>query len=682
MADPLSLAIGHDQTSAPPPTLQQRRNDLDGLRGVAILSVVAFHFDEQILPGGYVGVDIFFVLSGFLMARQLLVDTRRKSFAQFFARRLQRLLPALAACLAVVTFAVAITFGPNEFAAFGDRLAAVSIFSGNILFWAQSGYFAPESKTIELLHLWSLGVEGQWYLFVPVLYGLLRLFKSPRWQKLALVFLAALSCCFALYCAYHRQGFGFYMFPARLWQFLLGAIVATSLPPFDLRKSQGFLSGVGLALVLAPMVLWPVTGSYSLALIMLASLGTAMLIGIGLQEHEPKETKILHLPFLTFAGRISYSWYLWHWPLLTLPPLFLMRPLGSLEKLVAVFAAICAASLSTFLLELPILARPVRSAQRVIIGQLCLIVAFLSIGSAVSAFGGFPQRVSPEAIRADRASADFQPQESCTSAISGACKAKDWSIVIWGDSHAEQWVPGLSLVAKTPNPVRLGRPGCPPLPGVTPVSFVTGQKATVSGREMMLAENCLQENQAALAIIEARADVRTVVLAAAWSFYSEGVELQTGERRYLVQMASDKADVARSRSLIQDGLDALIARLRARGKAVWLIGDTPAYRVSPSTCMVRSIMFHRDPGICSSTGPGPKSLLWSDAVLTSLAAQHKARAFLPSKILCQPGQCAIKYRGQYLYRDSDHITSTGATILAKEMFKTSDESTANLGTRH
>ncbi len=650
------------------PALAQRRTDLDGLRGVAILSVVAFHFDERLMPGGYAGVDIFFVLSGFLMARRVTAQGSKRSLLQFFARRLQRLVPALAVCLAAVTIAAAFIFGPSEFDSFGQRLSAMSIFAGNILFWAQSGYFAPESKSIELLHLWSLGAEGQWYLFVPALYFLLRLFQSPRWENRALILLTGLSCAFALYCSYYSPSFGFYMFPARLWQFLLGAIVATCLPPFDLGKSHRYVSGIGLALVLAPMAFWPVTGSFSFELVLLVSLGTAILVASGLSTQRRSETGILHWPVLTFAGRISYSWYLWHWPLLTLPPLFFMQPLSWVEKLAAVLAAAGAATLSTFRLELPILSKPILSAPRVIVGQLSLMVGFLAAGGMIAAFHGFPQRVSAEAARADYAAMDFQLHESCAGTPK-SCDTQNWSIVVWGDSHAEQWIPAISEIASGAAIVRLGGPGCPPLPGLTPLIFSPGQKPVVSTRAMMAAGNCRLENQAALDIIEARADVKTVVLAAAWSFYSEGVELQTGEGRYLVQKASDTLEVARSRKLIQEGLGVLITRLRARGKTVWLIGDTPAYRVSPPICLSRSIMFNRDQSACSATGPGARPLLWSNAILTSFAEKHQVRVILPSNTLCGPNHCALKYRGHYLYHDADHITSTAARVLARDMFK-------------
>ena len=292
----------------------QYRKDIDGLRAIAVGSVILFHagFHDKI-PGGFFGVDVFFVISGFLIGRILFteIDEQRFSLLRFYERRARRILPALLMMMLVSYAFARWLFTPLEFADFRNSMLATLGFASNIYFWLHSGYFEAASELKPLLHTWSLGVEEQYYILFPLLVYALR---KSTWRIHALWFCAALSFGWALATASSHPDAAFYLLPARAWELLLGAIGAILANSHAMTpRSRSALALAGLAMIVFALfglnAKLPHPGLYTL----IPTVGTALVLTA--QARSGTATKILELSPLVFIGHISYSAYLWHQPI-------------------------------------------------------------------------------------------------------------------------------------------------------------------------------------------------------------------------------------------------------------------------------------------------------------------------------------------------------------------------------
>jgi peptidoglycan/LPS O-acetylase OafA/YrhL len=299
------------------------REDIDWLRAIAVLAVVAFHFEAPAVFGGFVGVDIFFVISGYLITGiiQAEVASGSFSFAQFYERRVRRLLPALYAMVALTaipTFHYLLTSERQEFF---RSAAAVVTFTSNFFFWFQTGYFDHAAVEKPLLHTWSLAVEEQFYLALPILlWALLRFARGRRIAlPLALGALALASFALSIWLMKtDRSTNAFFMSPPRAWEFLIGGIIAT--PRFPVLRhalAQAIARGIALVLIAIPIFSLRQGPGFPGFNALTPCIGAAMFIwsGIGVPTLKRSPSSVLNI--VKFFGQISYSLYLWHWPLFT-----------------------------------------------------------------------------------------------------------------------------------------------------------------------------------------------------------------------------------------------------------------------------------------------------------------------------------------------------------------------------
>lgn len=390
------------------------RKDIDGLRAIAIGSVLLFHAGFRQFAGGFVGVDIFFVISGYLITSILLAEIREERFSlmRFYQRRILRILPALSVVLCASLLLAGLLMFPNEFAATGKSLLAAALLSSNIFFWKTANYFDGADTLKPLLQTWSLGVEEQFYVLFPLV-----LLGAWRWMKDRLVSaiwaLAAVSFAACLYQTRQSPSTAFYMLPARMWELSLGAIVAAGGAPniADSRVREG-IGAICLGLFAFAVFKFdsktPFPGYAALA----PCLGSAGLIAYG---EDTKVGRLLSTRPMVALGLISYSLYLWHWPVL----MFLRYQLGEghrVAMLGGLAVSIALGALSYKFVESPFRARRFREmpAKRVVSAGVAGIAA-LSILGAVAFVRPWPLRYSPEVARiaafADyRQSPDFRTQ--------------------------------------------------------------------------------------------------------------------------------------------------------------------------------------------------------------------------------------------------------------------------------
>lgn len=516
-----------DSTSSAPHRLAYRP-DVDGLRAVAVAAVVLCHAGLG-LPGGYVGVDVFFVISGYLITGLILKELAAGTFslAEFWTRRVRRIVPALLVVI-VATLATGWFFlMPDAYASLGQSAAALCLLSSNVYFWQNTGYFAPAAEEKPLLHTWSLAVEEQFYLFVPLVVLVMRNARNLHRRRLAILLglIGAASLAFSAYGASHHSVATFYLLPTRAWELLAGALLACR-PARERDRPTPIgegAAGAGLVLILLPCMVYdshtPFPGLAALPPV----LGSALLIRAGSGPvRRPAVNRLLAWHPIVFVGLISYSLYLWHWPLLAFACELTAEPLPLTGRLGLVVMSVFVAVLSWRYVELPFRHRRVLAAR----SRLVPAVAFASgavfaTGLFVYLSGGYEPRL---------------PAEALTFALTGQ---KDWSgyahdvrdvpdglarlgrgesppeLLVWGDSHAMAILPGVDAVCRDV--------------GVTAIAATHSETAPVLNYyetfKYGLNERAIPFNDAVLSYVRA-AKIRKVVLVASWRRYAERDEFR------------------------------------------------------------------------------------------------------------------------------------------------------------
>ncbi len=426
------------------------RADIDGLRAVAVLAVVAFHAYPKSVRGGFVGVDVFFVISGFLISGIILSDLRSGSFSflNFYARRVRRLFPALIAVLLAVLALGYATMVPGDYAALGEHTLAAAAFAGNVLNYTEAGYFDLPASQKPLLHLWSLGVEEQFYfLFPAILIGIWRV-KTAR---LLLAALGAASFILNIALVRHYPSFTFYLPLTRFWEFIAGALLAWSLIAMRLPQSRcdegnrirDAASVVGIVLIFGGIILARKT-AFPGWMAILPVAGTAFIIWAG--PNAWLNRNVLSRPWLVFIGLISYPLYLWHWPLLVFARNWLNLAPGVPVRSLAVSLSFVLSWATYRFVETPIRNwRPSGVRWRTPVALAAGIAATAFLGAFITNRSGLPERYPPEiaALLAPlKLGSDYPPD-----ADNG--NAPGPTVVVFGDSHAGHLMPGLRRLQST-----------------------------------------------------------------------------------------------------------------------------------------------------------------------------------------------------------------------------------------
>ena len=287
------------------------RNDINALRAIAVLAVVIFHFLPQYLPGGFAGVDVFFVISGYLMTSIIFQGIEHKNFTllRFYFARARRIIPALAFLCIILLLIGWFYSTPDDYRSLGKHIAGSLSFLSNIIYYSESGYFNPASHEKWLLHTWSLSVEWQFYIIYPILITILFRFFNLKQVKISLLLTGLISFIFCLYASSKWPDNTFYLLPARAWEMISGGLIF--LYPLRLSsKNRGYLNVLGILLVLLSYLLLSEANVWPGFLALLPVAGTCLII-----LAQQKNSLISQSPSLKFIGNCSYSIYLWHWPI-------------------------------------------------------------------------------------------------------------------------------------------------------------------------------------------------------------------------------------------------------------------------------------------------------------------------------------------------------------------------------
>lgn len=470
----------HETASPRPEDRQKYRAEIDGLRALAVIPVILFHAGARWFDGGYVGVDVFFVISGYLITTIILGEKQAGKFSitAFYERRARRILPALFFVMPVCMLLAWRWMVPTELVSFCESVIGVFVFASNVLFWRTSGYFDTEAAHVPLLHTWSLGVEEQYYFLFPVFIILLwRLGLKRLVRVVSAVALASLAV--SHWASRHHVEANFYLAPTRAWELLIGSILAILAFRVPLHQRVGrvannLLSGLGLALVIGSIFLYgsstPFPSLYALA----PTIGSALVIGFAAKD--TLTAKVLSLKWVVRVGLVSYSAYLWHQPLFAFARIHSVRPLSPLQYGGLSALTMLLAYVTWRFVETPFRDRRRFTRKHIFVGALVGSCAFLGLGLIGRLAGGFPGRFTPvqqELISFQynfkkdswkEGSCFLRPEQSSFGDCVNDDSAELPSVVLWGDSHAAHLYPGLKKsLAGTSRLTYLSASACPPI---------------------------------------------------------------------------------------------------------------------------------------------------------------------------------------------------------------------------
>lgn len=439
------------------------RPDWDGLRAVAILSVLLCHAGLG-FPGGFVGVDLFFVLSGFLITRLILKDLDQGSFslAAFGERRLRRILPALGLVTVFTLVAGYLFMAPAANHALGQSAIALFALVPNFYFWWQTGYFSEEAASKPLLHTWSLGVEEQFYLFVAVLFLVLQRYQKVQQARWWLGGLAVCSFGLGLVMVSKNPSAGFFLLPSRAWELCAGSLLVF-LPTLSAtipRILREVLSLVGFGMILFCSILYDQNTPFPGLAALVPVIGTILLLWTGEGIGQSLVHRLLSLPWMVLIGRISYPLYLWHWPILALVNYSSFDPPSPMGRLGLLGLSFFLSLLTYYFLELPIRSRRLLPRPITFIGYsgamgvvVLLAVVILSPYSGVgSDFSPDENGIKQTALRDEK----YLPNVDGNGELEGNLKkygavGASPEILIWGDSHAMAVLPAIESLCDENN---------------------------------------------------------------------------------------------------------------------------------------------------------------------------------------------------------------------------------------
>ena len=653
------------------------RPEIDGLRAFAVISVLLFHGFPNFLPGGFVGVDIFFTISGYLITSIIFKELQSSSFSywSFYQRRIRRIFPSLALVLITCSIVGWIILTPAEYELFGTHLATSAGFIPNLRFWREAGYFDKEAITKPLLHLWSLGVEEQFYLIWPVILGLGWRFLSPKINHLLLLITALLagSITLSYFTININPTADFYSPLTRFWELGLGGLIAI-LTLFEIitlpQLFRNVLSSLGGILLIIAITQLHERLAFPGLWALIPCLGSALiLLSLSPSTEFTKQSlvlKSLSTTPMVWIGLISYPLYLWHWPLLSLASILEGQTLSTLVRVLLLIISFLLAFLSYQFLE-----KPIRQQKSQIwaLALLLVMICLLSFGIMLRKQDGFKDR-----------------HQSQMMADPSTMILGEFRDTIRRPCHIEkQMPPALDCFEDVRDPVRYALLGDSKAEalfyGLSRVSTPTGRWMLIDGvhppppnASAGILDELLAKSKLTFEIIKNDPQIKVVVLANALRGIFP-IDAKTG---MITGLGNSELQL--------QNFDQLISELEQVGKTVLFVIDNPTFP-DPTSCisggltnsaMLNHIFYRKANPYCSIRYEdhleGTKAYrLWTQ----QLAAKHPKMTVIDvPKYICNPSEniCQTTENNSFLYSYSDHISDYAAKKIGAVITPIADQS--------
>lgn len=618
------------------------RPDIDGLRAIAVLSVVIFHAFPTWVKGGFVGVDIFFVISGFLISTIIFENLSKDSFSffEFYSRRVKRIYPVL-----LVVLSVCFLFGwfallADEFKILGKHLAAGAGFVSNLVLWSESGYFDNAADTKPLLHLWSLGVEEQFYIIWP----LLAWFAWKKKFNFLWVSFSILLVSFLLNIVqvHSNATATFYSPHTRFWELLIGSSLAyvklfksdllDNLPP----NAKNLSSVIGLTLIGLAVTNITKESAFPGWWALMPTVGTALIIAAGMGAWVNQ--KVLSNKILVWVGLISFPLYLWHWPLLSFEHILISELPTPKVRIIAILAAFVLAWLSYQFVEKPL---RFRKDKKVTIILFSLMIAVGLVGYVTYLKDGLKSRevanlqvVNQGDVGHDEFREYYQAHFKLCTPLAIRKEALPWKdtvrcfqskegqidTVIIGDSHAEHLFLGLAEELKNKNVGYYIKSGLP----------------IISNKEFSAIFNEVANNQ----------KITTVIMSSYWS-------------QRLKEVPTD--------SSFKNELQKTINMLKKHNKNIYILDDTPNFSFSPKNCKFSGSYLRWHTCEDEATFFGKQKARYIHTLDDIEKVNLNVKILRTTQLFCDENFCYMEKNGELLYRDPNHLSINGSRFVAKNI---------------
>ena len=664
------------------------RPEVDGLRAVAVIPVVLFHAD-MIFSGGYVGVDVFFVISGYLITSLLIRDLegRKFSLANFWERRVRRIVPALAAVILPVMLAGYFILLPEDLVELGESVAAQSVILANVYFWRETGYFAGPADLKPLLHTWSLAVEEQFYVFFPILLAILYRFR--KWIGTAFVLGLIASFVMNVYLIERSPSATFFLLPTRAWELLVGAIIAKYATTSEKlsRSASEVGSAVGLCLILFSMLTYTKSTPFPGWAAVLPVLGSAAFIYCSASQKTWAAKLLSTTPFV-FVGLISYSLYLWHWPVFAYLR-YMVNDVTSTIFIGAILLSFLLATLSYYFVEQPFRKKQLLASPKSIFQAATVYLTGIFLcGAAASYLAGWPNRFDPkfEEFIADakHTGNEYQTTLNYLNAngfrVIGNTSSDQFDFLLAGDSHAMVTVDVLDELAKKHD-----------LKGAIATNNTTVPLLGVwSSRKEKSGKQTNAWNEKVMELAQTK-QIKNVVLVAAWSCYFNGWTKEriaaepelANDRGYATDDPAAEPTQTEAARALGNALERTLKEYSNANMRVWILPQAP--EATEQLVAQRFLTWKLYPALNRTLNQNGRSL---DSYQERSSAEWKVferyQALGLVKILDHrqsffAGEDAVKHYGDHAhYKDIGHLTKSGAQSLLRPCIFESDDSRPSL----
>lgn len=637
--------------------MSKNRTDIQALRGLAVLCVVFYHAKIAGLTAGYLGVDIFFVISGFLITGLIKSAIERGDFrfSTFYFRRAKRLLPAAYVVFLVTALLAPFVLGRKELGEFALQMIGAVTFTGNIVLWQQTGYFQGAGELKPLLHVWSLSIEEQYYFILPATL----VFISPRrWLPLALFILFS-SLILCVIGGYLKPIATFYLLPTRGWELAIGSVGALIAKENWLyRLARVFFVPSLIALAVIPFV--PFGGIHPGIDAFIVCVATLLVV---LRNH-PQLNSSMPTRLLARVGDFSYSLYLVHWPIFSFASTaWAGEPPGELPitaRVVALMLSFTLAYLLYRFVERPIHKAEFRMSPRLLAktfsATLGLALGTMGIARAMSGGSDFEylRRTNYGFGEACEYVSRFESKAECRSSDKP-------SILVWGDSFAMHLVPGIVTTAGTLGIIQATRSNCGPLLDIAPM-----EKRFRKGYNRQWAEDCIAFNQSVVDYLATAPSVDIVVLSSTFRAYLDTSDYQNLQRQdgenHVIDIDADSAIA---------GLKRTVQTVRALGKRVVIVAPPPTGRFNIGSCLERRAegrLVIGAPKNCEiSVREYHQTQFKVRDLLARIPSAAGAEVISFEPLLCNGVFCKTAIDGVFVYRDSGHLSYGGSQLIAKRI---------------
>jgi len=634
------------------------RPEIDGLRAVAVTAVILFHAGFG-CTGGYIGVDVFFVISGYLITRLIRRDIAAERFSvfEFWERRIRRIVPALFSVVTFVLVVGLIWLLPGDMEELAESTLAVSLMASNFYFWLGLDYFAGPAELKPLLHTWSLAVEEQFYLGFPILLILCSRFRLSVQAGLLATFAAA-SFLLSVWGSYTFSSATFFLLPTRIWELLTGALLVFIPPPSATRKrSSEVLGAAGLVGVIVA-AFWFDSETKVPGIPGLLPCISAALVIYANSTGATYSGRMLSSKPMVFVGRLSYSFYLWHWPVLAFLRYRIGEDLSIGVSALAISFSFVGAYLSWRFVETPFRRRTGETARRRVFGSAILAsVALLGTSIWIVQSKGFSGRLSQAQltfVEGEQTPAlvnnpQIETFDGRLQMLKMGSPDQRPCFLLWGDSHAGALYRMFDRLAE-----KYKVAGCLAQNNGTPPALGTwrpkGGKQVVPWREDVL--DFVRQRE-----------ITNVILVARWTYYIEG-DTDGNMESLIVDETSPEANPVDALRALRTGLLATLNELEQAGVRVWIMKQVPLHPSHPR------LLVNQSGG--TSQGISLQAHRARNTKVQTIFSEVKPDVtFLDPSTVCfdESGHSIIEGHGYSYYIDDDHLSPTGADRLLRGMFE-------------